>query len=75
MSVPTSVLRESLLAAELTASAGERRLARQQSLIDELARDGHSTRLAEQLLATLQQSQQEFIAECDRLLRELARRR
>jgi hypothetical protein len=72
--VPSETLRENLALAERKAADGERRVVRQQTLIDELERDCHPTQLAKELLTTLEQSQHELLAECDRLVRELALR-
>ncbi len=67
------MLLEHLAKAERHVEIGERDLAKQRALIDELRRDGHDTRAAEKLLATFEEVQKLHVADRERIRAELAR--
>ncbi|MBV8896449.1 MAG: hypothetical protein JO051_08050 [Acidobacteriaceae bacterium] len=56
---------------EANVALGERHLAEQHSVIDELTRGGHDTSQAKELLATFEQTQQLHVEDKDRLRKEL----
>jgi len=64
-------LREHLAEAEAQVAKGLQHLAEQRAVIAELERDGHDTKTARELFATLMQSQELHIEHRDRLKREL----
>ena len=57
--------------AEAQVAKGLKHLAEQRAVIAELERDGHDTKTARELFATLMQSQELHIEHRDRLKREL----
>jgi hypothetical protein len=65
------MLREHLAEAEAQVAKGLKHLAEQRAVIAELERDGHDTKTARELFATLMQSQELHIEHRDRLKREL----
>jgi len=65
--------RENLAKAERDISAGERRVAAQEVLVERLRRDGHSVREAEGLLLTLRQTLTAWMGHRDEILRQIAR--
>jgi len=64
---------ESLAAAERHIAAGELLVERQLELIAELEDGGHDTRLANELLSVLEQSQSHHLADRERIRAELQR--
>ncbi|UFW45380.1 MULTISPECIES: hypothetical protein [Bradyrhizobium] len=60
-----------LYEAERHVAEGERHLARQEELVAELHRDGHDTQAANDILATMQQSQALHVQHRDHIIREL----
>jgi hypothetical protein len=65
------LLRDHLALAERHAAEGEDHIERQRRILAELERDGHDTALARKLLATLEATQAQHVANRDRLRREL----
>jgi hypothetical protein len=61
-----------LAQAERHVAEGEQHIARQRALIAELARDGHDTALAVELLHEFERTQAGHVADRDRLRAELA---
>lgn len=59
--------------AEQRITAGDRSISRQRWVINALARFGHDTTEATELLQVFERAQVRHIAECDRLRRELVR--
>lgn len=65
------MLRQHLAQAERHVAEGERRIARQRELVAELARDGHDTDQATQLLRQFEELQALHVVDRDRLRKEL----
>jgi hypothetical protein len=65
------MLRRRLAIAEVHIISGERSLARQRSLVEELESGGHDSEDARRLLRIFEQLQAAHIADRDRLRREL----
>jgi hypothetical protein len=61
-----------LAQAERHVAEGQRHIAKQRALIDELARDGHDTALAVELLHEFERTQASHVEERDRIRAELA---
>ena len=64
--------RRHLLQAERAVLDGERHIARQRAIVDELERDGHDSTPARSLLETFVALQNEHIAHRNRLVEELS---
>jgi hypothetical protein len=67
-----STLQQHLDLAHRHAADGRKRVAHQEAIVDELREDGHDPTAAEALLETLRETQRTFVAEVERLERELA---
>jgi hypothetical protein len=65
-------LREDLEEAEVLVRRGAEQIRRQQKLIDVLERDGHSSGLARDVLATFEGIQETYLANRDRIAADLA---
>ena len=61
-----------LAVADAHVAQGERHVVRQREIIDELKLGGHSTRLAESLLDSFEQTLASHVAHRDRILADLA---
>jgi hypothetical protein len=66
-----ATLQQHLATAERHVADGERYLARQEEIIAELDRDGHDTRDARQILATMRATQTLHRQDVERLLKQL----
>ncbi len=66
------ILLDHLVLANKHVAEGEEHLAQQSALIADLRRNGCSTDDAEKLLRAFQEAQETFVAERDRIRRELA---
>jgi len=65
-------IEEGILMTERHIAQGQRHIARQVEIIEELVRGGHDTAEARRLLSNFEQSQELHISHRDRLLNELA---
>lgn len=66
------ILKQHLALAQRHASMGEKHIARQESLVAELDRDGHDTAEARKILATLRDTQRLHEQDVERLLTQLS---
>lgn len=72
MPLPRETIEEHLRQAEEHVASGERAIARQLVLLQELARDGHDTARARKLLGQFEELQAMHIADRDRIRKALA---
>jgi hypothetical protein len=75
MTVDRATLLEHLAKAERHVAQGEAHIGRQEALLAELERDGHDTKDAVAILATLRETQTQHILSMARLLKALQQRR
>jgi hypothetical protein len=73
--IDRTILLEHLAQAERHVAQGRTHLARQEALIADLERDGHDTKDASAILATLRETQTQHILNLARLLKALQQRR
>jgi hypothetical protein len=67
-----AVLKRNLAEAIAHVRIGERNITKQRELMSRLERDGHGLAEARKLLAKFEELQAMYVAECDRLLSEIA---
>jgi hypothetical protein len=67
-----AMLERHLAQAERHVSDGEHTVARQREIVAKLVKDGHDSRMAQELLTQFEQSQAIHVADRDRIRSELA---
>ena len=75
MTIDRATLLEHLAQAERHVAQGEAHIGRQETLVAELEREGHETKDAFAILATLRETQAQHLLNLERLLKELQQRR